>query len=86
MNTIEMPRKDRKLRLDERIVEGLEAQAKEQGTSFNALCESVLFMYAKSVGRIPLDAEPLGETRGGKRPGAGKKKQSEGEFHDQGDG
>ncbi|MBE9033022.1 hypothetical protein IQ266_25120 [filamentous cyanobacterium LEGE 11480] len=77
MNTIEMPRRDRKLRLDERIVEGLEAHAKEQDTSFNALCESILFMYAKSVGRLPLDAEPLGETRGGKRPGSGKPKKTE---------
>ena len=71
----EMPRKDTKLRLDERILEALRVEASESGTSFNALCEAVLFNYSKARGKLPLDAQPLGETRGGKRQGAGKPKQ-----------
>ncbi|WNZ45195.1 hypothetical protein Q2T42_25750 [Leptolyngbya boryana CZ1] len=73
MLAIEMPRKDTKLRLDERILDALRAQATESDISFNGLCESILFSYAKSIGKIPFDAEPLPDTRGGKRPGAGKK-------------
>jgi hypothetical protein len=73
MCVVEMPRKDTKLRLDDRIVEALRAKAEESGTSFNALCEAVLFNYAKAVGKLPIDAEPLPESRGGARPGAGKR-------------
>lgn len=77
MLLIEMPRKDTKLRLDERILEALRAEAIESGTSFNALCEAILFNYSKARGKLPLDAEPLPEARGGKREGAGKPKQSQ---------
>lgn len=73
MYQTEMPRKDTKLRLDDRILEALRTKAEENGMSFNALCEGVLFNYAKSVGKLPLDAEPLPDTRGGSRPGAGKR-------------
>jgi hypothetical protein len=69
----EMPRKDAKLRLDERIIESLRTHADETGVSFNSLCELVLFNYAKAVGKLPIDAEPLPDTRGGKRPNAGRK-------------
>ena len=74
MLSIEMPRKDTKLRLDERILDALREKSVESGISFNALCEGILFSYAKSVGKLPLNAEPLRDTRGGKRSGAGKKK------------
>lgn len=73
MLAIEMPRKDTKLRLDERILSALREKADESGMSFNALCETILFSYAKSVGKLPPDAEPLPEARGGSRPNAGKK-------------
>ena len=77
MLSIEMPRKDTKLRLDERILDALREKSVESGMSFNALCEGILFSYAKSVGKLPLDAEPLGDTRGGKRSGAGKPKKTQ---------
>jgi hypothetical protein len=76
MLAVEMPRKDTKLRLDDRILSALRERAEETGVSFNGLCEAVLFTYAKSVGKLPLDAEPLADPRGGKRPGAGKPKKS----------
>jgi hypothetical protein len=71
-----MPRKDTKLRLDERILPALREKAEETGMSFNALCEAVLFNYAKSIGKIAIDAEPDPEKRGGKRSGAGRPKAS----------
>jgi hypothetical protein len=74
MLAIEMPRKDTKLRLDDRILSALREKADETDISFNALCEAVLFNYAKSIGKMPLDAEPLGDPRGGKRPNAGRPK------------
>ena len=76
MTAFEMPRKDAKLRLDDRILLALREKASEDGISFNSLCESVLFTFAKGAGKIPIDAEPLPEGRGGKREGAGKKKRS----------
>jgi hypothetical protein len=82
MLTIEMPRKDTKLRLDDRILAALREKAEETGTSFNALCEAVLFNYAKSVGKMPLDAEPLPDPRGGKRSGAGRPKKTDPEPED----
>jgi hypothetical protein len=72
----EMPRKDTKLRLDDRILTALREKAEEGGLSFNALCEGVLFNYAKATGKLPIDAEPLPETRGGKREGSGKPKKT----------
>ena len=74
MFTVAMPRKDTKLRIDERIISALREKAGESGTSFNALCESILFSFAKGSGKIPMDAQPLPDNRGGKRPGAGKKR------------
>ncbi len=76
MYTAEMPRKDTKLRLDDRILLALREKASEDGMSFNALCESILFSFAKGSGKLPIDAEPLSEGRGGKRPGSGKPKRS----------
>ena len=71
-----MPRKDTKLRLDDRILDALREKAGESSVSFNALCEAILFNYAKSIGKLPIDADPLPDNRGGKRSGAGKPKQS----------
>jgi hypothetical protein len=73
MSLIDMPRKDTNLRLDERILSALRAEAKGSDKSFNALCEAVLFNYAKAIGRLPLHEQPLPERRGGKRTGSGRK-------------
>jgi hypothetical protein len=85
MIALEMPRKDTKLRLDDRVLDALREKAEESGISFNGLCEAVLFNYAKSVGKLPLDAEPLPDTRGGRRPGAGKPKKTESPIEENGD-
>ncbi|MBE9031826.1 hypothetical protein IQ266_18995 [filamentous cyanobacterium LEGE 11480] len=74
-----MPREPHKFRLDDRVIAALKQAAAEQGTSFNAYVEGLLFAHAKVIGKIPPDAEPLPETRGGKRKGAGKPKKTEGE-------
>ena len=79
MYTAQMPRKDTKLRLDDRILLALREKASEDGMSFNALCESILFSFAKGSGKLPIDAQPLTEGRGGKREGAGKPRKSQAE-------
>jgi hypothetical protein len=77
MLAIDMPRKDTKLRLDDRVLAALRQKADETDLSFNALCEAILFNYAKSVGKLPLDAEPLGDPRGGSRKNAGRPKKGD---------
>ena len=74
MYTAEMPRKDKGFRLDIRIVEALSKVKDLTGKSSNAYVEELLMMNLKSLGIIPVDAEPLPEARGGKREGSGKKR------------
>ena len=76
MYTAEMPRKDKGFRLDIRIVEALAKVKDLTGKSSNAYVEELLMMNLKSLGIIPVDAEPLPEARGGKREGAGKPRRS----------
>jgi hypothetical protein len=73
----EMPRKPVSYRFDERVIEAIKELADRTGVTPNEYLESHLFQHAKIQGVIPPDEEPLGETRGGKRPGAGKKKSEE---------
>jgi len=77
MSTLEMPRKDKEFRLDDRILDALKHASRKAGMSINAYVENVLFAHLKGVGQIPIDADPLPETRGGKREGAGKPKTEE---------
>jgi hypothetical protein len=77
MTAFDMPRKSTKLRLDERVLNALRAAADKNDLSFNGLIETILFNYAKGTGELPIDAEPLGESRGGKRDGAGRKPKAE---------
>jgi hypothetical protein len=74
MTSVGMPREAHKFRLDDRIIAALKIAAEEQGASFNAYVEGILFAHAKLIGKIPADADPLAETRGGKRSGAGRPK------------
>lgn len=74
MTVLEMPRKNAGYRLDERCIESLRVLAKRTGKSVNEYLEDLLFTHAKINQVIPPEAEPLGETRGGKRSGAGKPK------------
>lgn len=71
-----MPRDAHKFRLDDRIIAALKEAAEDQGASFNAYVEGILFAHAKLIGKIPADAAPLAETRGGKRPDSGRKKKN----------
>jgi hypothetical protein len=71
MSAVEsMPRTRVNFRLDDRILEELETLAGKG--KINQFVEGVLFEFLKNTGRLPKDAEPLAETRGGKREGAGK--------------
>ena len=72
MNLIEMPRRQRMFRLDDRIIKALGIIAGEG--KVNAFVEGLLFEFLQRAGQIPNDATPLPETRGGKREGAGKPK------------
>jgi hypothetical protein len=69
-----MPRSRINFRLDDRILGELEELAGKG--KMNQFVEGLLFEFLKSTGRLPKDAEPLPEARGGKRQGAGKPKKS----------
>jgi hypothetical protein len=69
-----MPRIPLSLKIDDRLIEGFKRAAKKSGLSLNIYMEQLLLGHLKGVGEIPIDTEPLPETRGGKRPGAGKPK------------
>lgn len=60
-------------RLDKRVVEALEVIANKRGTNANHYLETLLFLHAQAEGEIAPEAQPLGEMRGGKRKGAGRK-------------
>jgi predicted transcriptional regulator len=108
MCLLEMPRKPRLFRLDDRVLGGLDELAKAADTNTNQFVESLLFDFLKRAGKLSKeaeqlkdgrggdhkskeakeakakrespgrpktdDSEPLPETRGGKRSGAGKPK------------
>jgi hypothetical protein len=76
MNSQTMPRIPFTLKIDDRLVEGFKAAATKAGVSRNIYMEELLRGHLKNVGEIPIDSEPLPETRGGKRAGAGKPKKS----------
>lgn len=77
MNCFDMPRRPKNFLLDERIIEALDEAAKSAGyKNANKFVEATLFNILKISGKIPSDAEPLPEARGGKREGAGKPKRS----------
>ena len=69
-----MPRYTRAFRIDERVLEALDRLAQKGNISANKYLENLLLSHAKQVGEIPMDAEPLGDPRGGKRSGAGRRK------------
>jgi hypothetical protein len=73
MNALDMPRKNAGYRLDERCIEALKVLAERTGKSINEYLENLVFTHAQIQGVIPPDEKPLGETRGGKRQGTGRK-------------
>lgn len=62
-----MPRIRRSYKIDERVVDALTRAASKSNMSANRYLENLLFSHAKTVGELPFEAEPLGETRGGDR-------------------
>jgi hypothetical protein len=61
---IDMPRKTKTFKLDERVLAALEDLARLQNASANRYLENLLFAIGKEKGVIPIDEMPLGETRG----------------------
>ena len=74
MTVLEMPRKKAGYSLDTRVIEAVQALAERAGKSANQYLEKLLFDHAQLSGAIPPEEKPLGEIRGGKREGSGKKK------------
>ena len=71
-NSSFMPRKRRSYILDERVIEAIAELAAKQHMSANRYLEKLTFTHGKQLGVIPMDAEPLKETRGGDRTTAEK--------------
>lgn len=67
MTTQNMPRRAAAYRLDDRVLGAIERLARKSNTSVNKYLENLLFAHGKTLGEIPIDALPLGETRGNKR-------------------
>lgn len=69
-----MARKRRAFLLDDRILAELDGAAKAGGyASINQFVEAGLFKFLQASGRIPTDAVPLPEMRGGSRKKMGGK-------------
>jgi hypothetical protein len=68
-----MPRILITYRLDKRVTEALEVIAAKHGTNANHYLEMLLFSHAQAEDAIDIQANPLGETRGGRRKGSGRK-------------
>jgi hypothetical protein len=60
-----MPRTRVNFRLDDRVLDELKELAGKG--KINQFVEGVLFEFLKNTGRLPKDAKPLAETRGGDR-------------------
>lgn len=65
--TTAMPRIRRSYKIDERVIDALANVAAKSNMSANRYLENLLFSHGKTMGEIPFDAAPLGETRGGDR-------------------
>ena len=62
-----MARKRRTYHLDERVISALQDIARDNFISANRYLEELLFKLGIEKGKIPKDAKPLGELRGGDR-------------------
>ncbi|MBD2208119.1 hypothetical protein [Calothrix sp. FACHB-168] len=67
MITLMISRKSTTFRIDERIIEAIERAAKLNNASKNRYIEMLFIKHCQGLGILPLDFEPLGETRGGDR-------------------
>lgn len=64
---LSMPRKQANYRLDDRVIDAIAELAQDANLSANRYLEILLFNHAKERGKLPNEAKPLGETRGGDR-------------------
>jgi hypothetical protein len=72
-----MPRKQLNLKIDDRLIPALKKAANlAGGMSINGYMEQLLMGHLKNLGQLPMDIEPLQETRGGVREKAGRPKKS----------
>ena len=60
-------RKSTTFRLDERIIDAITTAAKVNNQSKNRYIENLFIKHCQGLGILPMDFEPLGETRGGDR-------------------
>jgi hypothetical protein len=73
MHCLDMPRKPKTYKLDERLIAALEALAESAEESVGGYVERILWRYCQGVGALDPKAEPSQDKRGGKRPNAGRK-------------
>ena len=64
MTTQNMSRRAAAYRLDGRVLSAIARLALKSNMSVNKYLENLLFAHGKILGEIPIDALPLGETRG----------------------
>ncbi len=74
MNCIDMPRKPKTYKLDERLIDAIDTLAETAGESVGGYVERILWRYCQGMGAIDPKAEPSADKRGGKRAGAGRPK------------
>jgi hypothetical protein len=74
MNCIDMPRKPKTFKLDERLITAIDTLAETAGESVGGYVERILWRYCQGMGAIDPKADPSADKRGGKRSGAGRPK------------
>lgn len=62
-------RKSTTFRLDERVIEAITKAAKLSNASKNRYIETIFVKHCQALSILPMDFEPLGETRGGDTTG-----------------
>lgn len=80
--TAPMPRKRRSYNIDERVINVLSELAQKDNMSANRYLENLLFTLGQQRGILPMNAQPLGETRGGDFSKKSDRTQSEAEGSD----
>ena len=71
MTAFLMPRKRISISVDTEVLAALADKATDLNTSVSRMAETALIAHAKTLGLIPENYKPLGETRGGDRTSEG---------------
>lgn len=69
---VEMPRRTRTFKIDDRVLAALERLAQRSNTSSNRYLENLLISHGKAEGELPQELAPLGDSRGGRREKSGR--------------